>query len=83
MVSPDQARQTPEHQREDGLIRCTGRQVQTNLLFEFHHPDDEGDHQQTQRPARLVVMKRVSTPSGPASTRAIMRSTRSQLPAPS
>jgi len=45
MVSPDQARQTPEHLREDGLIRCAGRQVQMNLLFEFHDPDDEVDHQ--------------------------------------
>ena len=35
--------------REDGLIRCAGRQVQTNLLFEFDDPDDEVDHQQTQR----------------------------------
>ena len=33
--------------------------------------------------SRLVTMKRVSVPCAPASTRAMMRSTRLQLPAPS
>lgn len=47
--SVDQARQAPEHLCEDGLIRCAGRQMQANVLFEFHDPNDEGNRQQTQR----------------------------------
>src|SRR3954454_22815687 len=47
--SADQARQAPEHLCEESLIRRARRQMQTNLLFEFHHPNDEADRQQTQR----------------------------------
>ena len=72
--SADQARQTPEHRREDGLIRRAGRQMQTNLLFEFHHPDDEADRQQPQRielhapPRRAAWHRGAQGPHDPVGT---------------
>src|SRR3954451_11228610 len=72
--SADQARQAPEHLCEESLIRRARWQMQTNLLFEFHHPNDEADRQQTQRielqapPRRAAWHRGTQGPQDPVGT---------------